>query len=365
MNSHPSVVIFGTSISSAYLSGCTILFRALTDAFVRLGWQVKFVEEQHAWLELRSDYHVASPLIQVLCYGDRPSLVKLLNDPGLFDDVQLVLKFSGSSYQHDRHIDEWLADAKCSNRLNAVIVYVDADAPMRLPYIIRHPHFYLHKVLCYFDGVWVMLGGRRAIEEYRMIGAQRVWFMPAAVDPQAFQPMPSIAEYAADLLFIGNPAYGRTSQLKRLFFDVAEQCPANRFLLAGAEWGSACLPRNVHYLGYVPSNHLPQLYSSARLILNITREEMAVYGHAGALRLFEAASCGGCIVTDMWSGIDTLFGAGKEILVAENTADIVGYVENVDWQLSKTIGNLARARVFRDHTPDHRIRSLLKILNLN
>jgi spore maturation protein CgeB len=339
-----------------------MLFRALVSAFIRQGWYVTFVEEYHPWLETHTDFAFEHPNLQVLCYTDRQSLVELLNKSACFEGSQLVLKFSGSSSLHDRYLDEWLAEQRKVSARPFFLVYVDADAPMRLPYIVRHPRFYLHAVLPCFDGVWVMLGGQRAVDEYCAIGARQAWFLPAAIDIEAFQPKPPTEEYAADLLFIGNPTYGRNQMLKQLFFDVAEQCPAERFLLAGAEWESIPLPHNISYLGYVPSTRLPELYSSARLVLNVTREEMAVYGHAAALRLFEAAICGACIVSDTWQGLDTIFVPGKEILLVEDTEDVVRYMKTIDKSQAYTIGQYARSRVLVDHTGDIRVDNFLSCI---
>src|SRR5580704_4794544 len=179
-----SVILFGTSISSAYLSGSTMLFRALTHAFLRLGASVTFVEEDHAWLDTYTDYSPGNPKLIVRRYANRVELTSLLTDRSLFAGASLVLKFSGSSLAHDRFLDEWLA--RHVSGKECLLVYVDPDAPMRLPYIISHPEFYLRKILSAYDGVWVMLGGARAAREYISVGARTAWPLPAAIDCEQF-----------------------------------------------------------------------------------------------------------------------------------------------------------------------------------
>src|SRR4051812_37348917 len=99
-----SVVLFGTSISSAYLSGATVLFRALVHAFLRLGASVTFVEEDHVWLSTHTDYTPMDPRLVVRRYANRGELTALLCDQSLLADADLILKFSGSSLEHDRFL---------------------------------------------------------------------------------------------------------------------------------------------------------------------------------------------------------------------------------------------------------------------
>jgi spore maturation protein CgeB len=360
-----TVVIFATSITSAYLSGGTMLFRALADSFIRRHWKVIFIEEYHPWLKTHTDFSARYQELSILCYRDRQELAELQAQWHFLNNAKLVLKFSGSSGSYDRYIDEWLAYERSEANYRFSLVYVDADAPMRLPYILSHPNFYLHKLIPTFDGVWVMLGGERAAREYQAMKAQRVWATPAAIDAQAFRPAPPSKEYRADLLFIGNPTYGREERLTQLFFTVARRCPEYRFFLAGADWDGRQLPDNMRFLGYVPSNRLPELYSSVRLVLNVTREEMASYGHAATLRLFEAAACGACLISDTWLGLDQLFVPGEEILIAKSSDDVVNYLSRIERRQSRAIGVRARKRIIRDHTADKRVDQLLEVMGIN
>lgn len=360
----PAVVIFGTSITSAYLSGGTMLFRSTVKAFLEKGWKVTFVEEDHKWLQNYTDFTLNHPSLSILCYGDRQELMEIYKHQRFLDDADLVLKFSGSSILHDRYIDEWLVYRRGNAKNQFLLIYIDVDAPMRLSYIVNHPQFYLHKLISSFDGIWIMLGGKRAISEYRSMGASKVWYTPVAIDEQVFYPTSLSAEYAVDLLFVGNPTFGREVGLQRLFFEVAKCCPQYRFLLTGADWKEMALPDNVNYLGYVPSKLLPDLYCSARLVLNVTREEMASYGYAASLRLFEAAACGACIVSDSWAGLEEIFLPGEEILIANDTDTIVNYLYEIGQERSQAIGKNARDRVERNHTADMRISEFLALISI-
>jgi hypothetical protein len=104
-----TVVIFATSITSAYLSGGTMLFRALADSFIRRHWKVIFIEEYHPWLKTHTDFSARYQGLSILCYRDRQELAELQAQWHFLNNAKLVLKFSGSSGSYDRYIDEWLA----------------------------------------------------------------------------------------------------------------------------------------------------------------------------------------------------------------------------------------------------------------
>jgi spore maturation protein CgeB len=265
-----SVVLFGTSITSAYLSGGTMLFRGIAHAFRQLGAEVVFIEEDHPWLVSRSDYIPDQHGVRVLRYRHRNELDSMLRDPSVIATADLVLKFSGSSIAQDRFLDEALADMDRAFTL----IYIDADAPTRLPYIIGHANFYLRRILPHFDGVWVMLGGNRAVAEYVSLGARRAWYLPVAIDPEQFT-APCDAPRSAvtiDLLFIGNPVFSRENRIKEYLIAPAHELREFRFAVAGADWGSVEMPENVQRLGYIHSDCLGRLYRSSRLVLNLTRE---------------------------------------------------------------------------------------------
>jgi len=357
------VAIFGTSITSAYLSGATMLFRAMVQSFLDKGWEVTFIEEDHEWLETTVDYSTDIDGLTIERFHDQESLLQILNKD-IFRMCKLVLKFSGGSIEYDQFTDRWLAEYKEEVSDKVKVIYIDADAPMRLPYMMNHPKFYLNKIISRYDGVCVILGGERAIKGYESIGAKNVFFIPAFIDPKSFNPKTVNKQFEADLLFIGNPTLGREESLRNFFFELATNCPEMTFLLAGAEWNKMKLPSNVKYLGYVPSDQLAELYSSPRMVLNVTREEMAAYGDAASLRLFESTICGACLVSDKWVGIDKLFEPNKEILLIDTKEDMLQLLKTITWEQSRQIGKAARERVLKEHTSDIRLDQFLNNVGL-
>ncbi|MGH2366686.1 MAG: glycosyltransferase family protein, partial [Chloroflexota bacterium] len=110
------------------------------------------------------------------------------------------------------------------------------------------------------------------------------------------------------------------------------------------------LPPNVRWIGYVPTGEHRAWICSARMVLNVVREGMAQYGYSPPTRVFEVAGCGACLITDAWTGVETFFAPGEEILVAASAEEVVAHLRSVPPEASRRIGRRARARVARDHT---------------
>jgi spore maturation protein CgeB len=76
---------------------------------------------------------------------------------------------------------------------------------------------------------------------------------------------------------------------------------------------------------------------------------MAKLGYCPSGRLFEAAACGTPIVTDSWDGLDEFFTPGEEIVVAQETGDVLRALE-FDEAERRGIGARARERALDCHT---------------
>ncbi len=72
-------------------------------------------------------------------------------------------------------------------------------------------------------------------------------------------------------------------------------------------------------------------------------------GYSPSVRLFEAAACGVPILTDEWTGLETFFDPGSEILPVRSSADVTSYLQMPDEQRLE-VAEKARARTLRFHT---------------
>jgi spore maturation protein CgeB len=71
------------------------------------------------------------------------------------------------------------------------------------------------------------------------------------------------------------------------------------------------------------------------------------------VRLFEAAACAAPIISDSWTGLDTLFTPGRELLTA---ADAEYIAAALCWPEAarSALGRAAQQRVLAKHTAAHR-----------
>jgi spore maturation protein CgeB len=98
------------------------------------------------------------------------------------------------------------------------------------------------------------------------------------------------------------------------------------------------------------------------MVLNINRDSMAKVGFSPPTRVFEAAGAGACVVTDHWSGIDSFFLPGREILVAANAAEVVVYLRGIEQREARAIGQAMRRRALGEHTYGLRARQVHELL---
>ena len=67
-------------------------------------------------------------------------------------------------------------------------------------------------------------------------------------------------------------------------------------------------------------------------------------------RIFEAAGCGACLITDTWEGIDRFLEPGREILIASDGAEVAAHLESLTPGKANEIAARARRRILAHHT---------------
>jgi spore maturation protein CgeB len=133
-------------------------------------------------------------------------------------------------------------------------------------------------------------------------------------------------------------------------------------LLGGSGWGDKTLPANVRYLGHVYTAEHNAFNCTPRTVLNVSRESMARYGFSPATRVFEAAGAGACLITDAWEGIELFLEPEREVLVAEDGAEVAEHVRALTPERARAIGRAAHRRVLAEHTYAHRAGQLEALL---
>jgi spore maturation protein CgeB len=213
-----------------------------------------------------------------------------------------------------------------------------------------------------YDLILLYGGGEPVRNAYGRLKARRAVLIYNAVDPDEYYPVPADPARSCDLLFMGNRMPDREQRVNDLFFAAARAAPELDFVLGGNGWGDMALPDNVRYVGHVPTRTHRAWNCSARMVLNINRADMAETGFSPPTRVFEAAGCASCVVTDAWEGIATFLTPDAEVLVVHSATELVDLLRSISPRRSAMIGQAARARVLRDHTYTARAAALEAVL---
>jgi spore maturation protein CgeB len=347
------LVIFGLTISSSWGNGHATVWRALCKVLARRGHRVVFFERDVPYYASQRDLHDISGG-KLTLYTDWEA-VRLQAERDLADaDVAMV-----TSYCPDG-----VAASELVLGARALRVFYDLDTPVTLEHLERGCALtYIGPSgLRDFDLVLSFTGGKALDTLQSRLGARRVKPLYGSVDPEVHRRVAAVAQYRADLSYVGTYAEDRQDTLEALFLDPARHLPEGRFLIAGAQYPPA-FPwlANIYFVRHIAPPDHPALYSSSRLTLNVTRRAMATMGYCPSGRLFEAAACATPILSDSWEGLDQFFDPGREILVAGGTADAVEALRLSDHELELIAGR-ARARVLEEHSAERRVQQLEEAL---
>ncbi|MFT3772762.1 MAG: glycosyltransferase [Minicystis sp.] len=343
-------VVFGLTVSSSWGNGHATLWRGLIRALARLGHKVTFFERDVPYYAKNRDlerlehgelrlYEAWEPLIPEA----RAALAGA--------DVAMVTSYCPDGVA----AAELVLDSRARSK-----VFYDLDTPVTLALARagQRPAYLGPNGLGRFDLVLSYTGGAALDDLRAILGARRVAPLYGSVDPDVYRAAPPRPEFRADLSYLGTWAADRVQPMEQLLVDVARVRPERRFLVGGALYpASYPWPSNVARIEHVAPPDHPAFFCSSRVSLSITRAVMASLGYCPSGRLFEAAACGACIVSDHFEGLDRFFAPGREILVARSTADVLAVLDRSDEELSR-IGHAARERVLAEHTADRRAREL-------
>ena len=212
------------------------------------------------------------------------------------------------------------------------------------------PHDYLYQLGRVVSLVFLMC--EPWVEKLRSAGIN-AHFLPQATDSEIYRPVPT--EKLFDVGFIGSNKPGRAEILERI---------RKKFKLGvwGEDWqGTDFKPGVPAYL-----ENFSLACSQSKILLNITASpDWPIYPKTFSQRIYMAASCSSCILTDEVPGIEEFFSPSSEILTYKNEtliSQISNLLSNED-RLS-SIGEAARRKVLIKHQYFHRLRRMFLCLGL-
>ena len=347
------LVVFGLTVSSSWGNGHATLWRGLIKALARRGCRVVFYERDVPYYAEHRDLHALEGAELVLYPEWEAVRARAAAD---LRDASAAM------------VTSYCPDGRQAARLIVgavpVSLFYDMDTPVTLarlgsgeevPYLPTEG-------LGRFDLVLSYTGGGALDALRTRLGARRAEPLYGHVDPEVHRPAEQLAEFAADLSYLGTYAADRQPALDALFLEPARRRPDLRFVLGGAGYPQDFpWAPNVWFVRHLPPAVHGAFFSSSRLTLNITRRDMAAMGWCPSGRLFEAAACGAAVLSDGWEGLERFFEPGREVLLADGPDAAVAALDLPAEQVAG-IGRAARERVLREHTSDHRAAELVTLI---
>ena len=349
------IAFFGSSLTSAYWNGAATYYRGLIRALHRRGARVCFYEANAYGRQEHRD--ISDPQWATVRVYE-PKMECLLAALEEARDADLIVKASGIGA-----FDDFLERAVPEYRKHGnSVAFWDVDAPATLDRISVDPTDPFRSAIPKYDFVFTYGGGDPVVSSYTRFGARCCVPIYNALDETTHAPAAPDSRFAASLAFLGNRLPDRESRVNDFFFSAAERCPESHFIIGGSGWENRRMPANVRWVGHVYTSDHNAFNCTPRAILNICRDSMAHYGYSPATRLFEAAGAGACMITDAWKGIELFLDPGREVLVAQDGAEVADHLRRLTPAKAWKIGAAARARILAEHTYTHRAAQVEQVL---
>jgi spore maturation protein CgeB len=352
------IVVFGLTISSSWGNGHATPYRAILRALSAMGHQAHFFEKDVEYYRSRRDFETCD-YCRLTFYDQWASVRRYAIHEARWADVVITASY----LPEGRRINDDVLDLGQPLR-----VYYDLDTPITLRSLGTGDIDYLSRgQIPAFDLVLSFVGGPALAELEQKHGARMARPLYGCVDPNEYRRVDPSPEFACDLSYMGTYAPDRQQKVEELFLQPARRHGAKRFILAGSmypwerRWWERDWPENVRCTDHVPPEAHPRFYSSSRMTLNLTREQMAGNGWCPSGRFFEAAACGTPLISDWWDGLDWFFDVVHDIRVVARAEHVEQALAMSDHELH-SLAARARQRTLDDHTGCVRARQLLLYL---
>jgi spore maturation protein CgeB len=340
------IVVFGLSVTSSWGNGHATTYRALLAALHRRKHKIVFFEKDEEWYASNRD--LPSPeFCEVRLFSDWRSVLPAVRRE-LSDCDAAVL---GSFFP-----DGVRAGQELINSNVPVKAFYDIDTPITLKNLRAGGASYLRpEQVPGFDLYLSFTAGPILEQLQNEFGAPRALPLYCSFEPEVYYPRGVYRRYECDFSYMGTYAADRQAKVDDLFLKCAQRLPNRRFILAGPQYPARLKwPKNVRRIRHLSPKWHPHFYSSSRLTLNLTRQDMVDWGFSPSVRLFEAAGCGCPIVSDNWPGLGTVLNIGEEVLLAQTTEDVISILRGADESEIQRLGNRARERILAEHSSSKR-----------
>ena len=338
------IVMFGLSITSSWGNGHATTYRALIKALAARGHRITFLERDVPWYRDNRDLR-SSPYCRIKLYDSLRSVSQQYGSAIAAADVVVL----GSFVPDGIALGDWI-----TSTARGVTIFYDIDTPVTLSKLQDNSAEYISPSLIPRFSMYLSFTGGPTLNLIKGIyGSPRAYALYCAADVAVHKPVNVPKQWI--LGYIGTYSEDRQPLLEQLLFEPARLLPKHRFVVAGAQYPKSLKwPANVRHVDHLPPGSHSKFYCSLDYALNLTRQHMAAAGYSPSVRLFEAAACGVPAISDRWPGIDEFFTPGDEILLANDTDDIVRILSESSQAQRRALAAAARDRVLKSHTAENR-----------
>lgn len=342
------IVILGLSITSSWGNGHATTYRGLVRELVARGHELLFLERDQPWYAENRDLP-APPHGRTELYHGLDDLQERFATP--VGDADLVIV--GSFVPDGVAVGDW-----AQQTARGICAFYDIDTPVTLARLERGVHDYLApRQIAGYDLYLSFTGGPTLRRLEQQWGSPRARVFYCAVDPTLYYPEPQPHQW--ELGYMGTYSDDRQPGVERLLLSPARQWPEGRFIVAGPQYPERIeWPPNVQWQPHLPPAGHRAFYNRQRWTLNITRADMVQAGWSPSVRLFEAAACGTPIVSDRWVGIEDVLTPGREIVLADDSAEVLTLLRQGGEEHRLRMAERARERILSGHTAAHRAEQL-------
>tara|TARA_R110002051_G_scaffold4804_4_gene26542 strand:+ start:4875 stop:5948 length:1074 start_codon:yes stop_codon:yes gene_type:complete len=346
-------VIIGLSVTSSWGNGHATTYRALLRELAALGHQILFLEHDVPYYAKHRDMP-EPPFCELQLYTSVNDLKNNYSKAVAEADVVIV----GSYVQSGVEVGEWVISTA-----QGITAFYDIDTPVTLAKLEKGDFEYLHPDLISKYDLYLSFSGGPILKHLENnYGSPRARALYCSVDPQLYYPEET--KNCWQMGYLGTYSDDRQPTVERLLNKAASKYSHEVFIVAGPQypadypWSS-----NVKRIAHLPPADHRHFYNTQKYTLNVTRADMIKAGYSPSVRLFEAAACGVPVISDYWEGIETFYNPGTELLIAENTEQVLNYFKKIDEEERRQIGKNARAKVLKYHTAAVRAKELEAAVN--
>lgn len=349
------LVIFGLSVSSSWGNGHATLWRGLISALAKRGHEVVFFERDVSWYAAHRDLFELPGGGKLILYPEWSDVAAVAAEHLRDADTAMLTSYCPDSHSASRLVLDSRAGVRAFYDLDSPVTLDRLEQSLPVDYVPAGGY-------CEFDVVLSYAGGRTLTALRERLGARRAVALYGSVDPAIHKPADPVAEYRADLSYMGTYSRDRDETLHLLFIEPARRLPSRRFVIGGSMYdGAFPWQPNIFWLQHVEPDRHSAFYCSSQVTLNVTRSAMARMGYCPSGRLFEAAACGVPVLSDWWEGLEHFYEPGSEILIGRSVEDAMDALGLSGEELSR-LGRNARERTLAEHTAERRAIEMENIL---